>query len=265
MRANEITPTKVCTKCKTEKIRAGFGKRSRAKDGLFSECLACRSLASKRRYLANKEHIGRINTLWKKEHPTEHREMNRAYRVKNQEKIRESGKRYNKDHTGRRKETTRDWYCKNLERKKELVSRWKASNPGLIKIYRCKSGAKQRGTPQGRLNNTMSAGINSALRGRKRGRRWENLVGYGVGQLKKHLESLFSPGMTWENYGVVWEIDHKTPKAVFNFEEAEDIDFKACWCLENLRPLGKSENRKKYNKLDRPFQPSLMLREVENG
>ena len=65
--------------------------------------------------------------------------------------------------------------------------------------------------------------------------------------------------MTWDNYGKVWHIDHKIPLAVFNYTRPEDIDFKLCWSLKNIAPLGAIENMKKGAKIEKPFQPSLCV------
>jgi hypothetical protein len=85
------------------------------------------------------------------------------------------------------------------------------------------------------------------------------LVGYTIDQLKDHLEKLFTKEMTWDNYGIFWEIDHKVPIAVYNFEQPEDIDFKLCWSLKNLQPLECSKNRSKGDSVGKPFQPSLCM------
>ncbi len=63
-----------------------------------------------------------------------------------------------------------------------------------------------------------------------------------------HLESLFQPSMTWENYGK-WHIDHKRPIASFNFTSYEDPEFKECWALNNLQPMWAKENMSKGNKI----------------
>ena len=49
--------------------------------------------------------------------------------------------------------------------------------------------------------------------------------------------------MNWNNYGGIWEIDHKKPIASFNIISYEDSEFKECWSLDNLRPLSLYENR----------------------
>jgi hypothetical protein len=65
--------------------------------------------------------------------------------------------------------------------------------------------------------------------------------------------------MSWENHGTVWHIDHIIPKSVFNYTDAEHIDFKRCWALKNLQPLWAGENMSKGDSLVKPFQPSLAI------
>ena len=92
----------------------------------------------------------------------------------------------------------------------------------------------------------MCSRIWEALKGRKASRRWEELVGYTVGDLMKHLENRFEPWMTWKNYGK-WHIDHIKPKSLFQYETAEDPEFRKCWSLENLQPLEMGANIRKFN------------------
>lgn len=105
----------------------------------------------------------------------------------------------------------------------------------------------------------MSANIREALTTAKAGRKWESLVGYTVADLMVHLEKQFQEGMSWENYGPVWHVDHYIPKSAFNYSQPEHIDFKRCWALPNLRPLWAADNIKKHAKVPHPFQPSLAL------
>ena len=56
--------------------------------------------------------------------------------------------------------------------------------------------------------------------------------------------------MTWDNWGKVWEIDHIKPLSSYKYESIEEDSFKECWSLDNLRPLDKLENIRKYNKVD---------------
>ena len=93
----------------------------------------------------------------------------------------------------------------------------------------------------------MNISVARALRGNKNGCRWEVLLGYTVGDLRKHLESRFTIGMTWINMGG-WHIDHIVPKSRFNYNKPEDPEFKVCWGLANLQPLWGTDNSSKKNK-----------------
>ena len=115
---------------------------------------------------------------------------------------------------------------------------------------------KSMGTPHGRLSMRMRVAIGKALKGSKLNRKWSALVGYDATALKKHIEGRFLPGMGWDNYGQ-WHIDHITPKSKFNYNSADDPDFKKCWALSNLQPLWAEDNLRKNNKLAAPFQPQL--------
>lgn len=93
------------------------------------------------------------------------------------------------------------------------------------------------------LNHTISSTIYRVLRGIKSDRHWEDLVGYSIQELKKHLESQFTPEMSWNNMGEYWEIDHIVPLNLFYYNTEQDEQFKVCWSLANLRPLEKVANR----------------------
>lgn len=59
-----------------------------------------------------------------------------------------------------------------------------------------------------------------------------NMLGYSALELKIHIESLFTPGMSWENHGE-WHIDHKLP--VSSFEK--DTPASVVNTLSNLQPM----------------------------
>ena len=138
----------------------------------------------------------------------------------------------------------------------------------------CKSCEKVRKTiwesnrrktdPKFRIDYAMKAGIHKSLTigDGKNGRSWESLVGYKSEDLIKHLTKRFSSGMTLENYGHGegrWTIDHIIPRSLFNYKNAEDKDFERCWSLKNLQPMWYSDNVRKSNHIDKPFQPSLSI------
>ncbi len=67
-------------------------------------------------------------------------------------------------------------------------------------------------------------------------------LGCTIDELRVHLEALFRPGMTWENWGD-WHIDHVRPLASFNLTDRAQF-LQACR-YTNLQPLWAAENLKK--------------------
>lgn len=102
-------------------------------------------------------------------------------------------------------------------------------------------------TIQEKLSSTVSSNLNIALKSKKMGQHWEDIVGYTLEELMAHLESKFAPGMTWDNYGSYWHVDHIIPKSWWIYESYRDREFRQCWCLANLQPLEARLNRIKHN------------------
>lgn len=98
------------------------------------------------------------------------------------------------------------------------------------------------------VSQSMSVAIRTSLKNRKTGDHWEGILGYTVVDLMIHLEALFAPGMTWENYGE-WHIDHITPRTAFDFSSPMDPGFRQCWSLGNLQPLWARDNIAKSDRL----------------
>ena len=102
--------------------------------------------------------------------------------------------------------------------------------------------------PLHRLSNNMRGNMHHALKAKKDGRKWESLAGYSLQDLINHIEPLLKNGMTWENYGSIWHVDHITPKSWFKYESIDDPRFKQCWSLSNLQPKLKIDNSRKGNR-----------------
>ncbi len=99
-----------------------------------------------------------------------------------------------------------------------------------------------------RLCRNIKRVVSYALKSNKQGRRTFEILGYTAIELKCHLESQFTEGMSWSNYGK-WHIDHIIPISFFEFTSPDDVEFKMCWRLENLQPLWAKDNMAKNNKL----------------
>jgi hypothetical protein len=73
-------------------------------------------------------------------------------------------------------------------------------------------------------------------------------LGCSLSELKRHLEDLWKPGMTWDNYGLHgWHIDHIIPISRVDLTDPEQ--FRKVCHFTNLQPLWSSDNLSKGNKI----------------
>ncbi len=244
---------KICTTCGTHKVTTAFSKDPRLKSGLASRCKECMCKKAREYHAKHPE----TKQIWVANH---REQVNRSNRKRMEGHREENRKRFkewwNKQNPEYKYEKAQKWNREHPEYHKE----WEVKNPEKRKLYSDVCNAKIRATVKGKLNQNLSRSIRASIaKDSKANRHWETLVSFTIDQLKSHLEKKFKPGWTWDNYGKVWNIDHKIPIAVFNFESPEDIDFRLCWSLKNLQPLESRENFRKSDKVDKPFQPSLAI------
>ncbi|PRA81647.1 HNH endonuclease [Ochrobactrum sp. MYb29] len=243
---------KICPQCGVWKPLDQYKKRKitkKSKSGMNSECKACEKIRNAKYYQENKDRVRERVRVWKADNPEKKTIYDASYRERHPDRVKESAKKWLRtDPLAREK--------KNVYSKK-----WKRENPEKVKDITKKASQKRLSVPGVRLNNAIGRAMRSALgKGEKAGRRTFDTLGYTKQELMAHLEALFLPGMTWDNYGLHgWHIDHKIPKSLFHFQTTDDFNFKRCWSLENLQPLWATDNRKKHAKYDPPFEPSLAL------
>lgn len=225
---------KICTKCKQELDESNFNKSKSSKDGYQSWCKICMKEYDERR----KSNPDRIKQ--KQQNSKIYYESNKdkvkAYYEKNKEDIIFKHKiRYN---------TKRDEILKkNKEyRDKNIIRCRESSRQSYIK-YKDKilKHDRERNKQLSRkISKFMHHGLTKAGVTEEH---WEQYFPYTLQELKEHLELQFQPGMTWENYGRYgWHIDHIIPQSVLPFDSIEDLNFRICWSLDNLRPLWYTDN-----------------------
>lgn len=126
----------------------------------------------------------------------------------------------------------------------------------------CANLAITKTTPeQKKLRGTISRRVGYLLK--KRGSdkcrmKTEELLGYSIGTLQRHLEKTIPDGYCWEDYlSNKLQVDHIDADAHFNYKSPYDIDFRRSWDIKNLRLLETRKNQVKGARLERPMQPSF--------
>jgi len=224
--------TKICSKCHKEKELSEFHKDKKTFDGLRIYCKDCVRLykseydknhAQKRHqtYLDNKDNVLKQSREWRKTHKEQHKNTNKKYFENHQEEI----KKYRKD-----------YYQENKERINKSRIIFKNNNINA------------------KIAANLRTRIGRALKCLNKSDKTLNILGCTVEQFRKHLESQFKDGMSWENYGrgwgnkgmKEWHIDHKIPIDIFNL--SKDSEKRICFHWSNLQPLWAKENLIKSNK-----------------
>jgi hypothetical protein len=93
-----------------------------------------------------------------------------------------------------------------------------------------------------KIRHYLSTRLYKALKGYSKSKRTLELLGCSIDRLKQHLESQFTKGMSFNNYGK-WHIDHIKPCARFNLSLVSEQ--RSCFNYTNLQPLWAVENLRK--------------------
>ena len=100
--------------------------------------------------------------------------------------------------------------------------------------------------PEARITENLRRRTRAVLEGINKSDNTLALIGCSPKELKKHLESLFTKGMSWSNYGK-WHIDHIKPCS--SFDLTIESQQRECFNYQNLQPLWARDNLSKGNKI----------------
>ena len=149
-------------------------------------------------------------------------------------------------------ESKRNYVAADPERRREQSARSAIKRYHEMSIEdrrdRARKSSKNMG-PRRRARHSVrtriNAAVRSALNGGKRAYRLKD-IDFDLDKYMSDMESLWKPGMSWENYGKgpgKWVRDEIKPMCAFDMSDTEQA--RECMRLENLRPLWWEENLKK--------------------
>jgi hypothetical protein len=221
---------KKCSKCETSKPLEDFPNDSKCSDGKRGTCKECRKSHMKQ-WIPKENEIINCKICNKTKHHS-------LFASKGKQKPSKCKSCLN---SLEREKRVKDPEIYN-KKKREVYQR----NKKNINETRRKTLQTRRDEdPKYRAMMALHCRLYMAVK-EKKGRTME-LTGCSKEELITHLESKFTEGMTWENYGK-WHIDHTKPCASFNLEDPEEQ--KKCFHWTNLQPLWASDNLAKSDRLD---------------
>ena len=92
-----------------------------------------------------------------------------------------------------------------------------------------------------RLKRAMRARLTRAIQRQQKGGSAIKDLGCSIEYLKRYIAAKFKNGMSWDNWGIVWQLDHIQPLASFNLTDRRQF-LHACR-YTNLQPLFLDEHR----------------------
>lgn len=101
------------------------------------------------------------------------------------------------------------------------------------------------------VRNRVKAAFRS--KGYQKSKLTHSIIGCEWTYLMKYIEARFKPGMTWENYGSVWHVDHNKPISSGESKQA----IRTLCHHTNLQPLFAIENLVKGDRI--PVQQELKI------
>jgi hypothetical protein len=220
---------KLCPTCNQVKLLNGFNKNKTRKDGYQRECRECC-----------------------------HNHHNKHYQTKKSPRLKENLKEGYKICTCCKQELLLDCFNKQTGGRFGVSGECKTCISIRYKKWKNEGGKEwennwnkiQRQTnPQWKLKANLRGRYLDALKRHTSGGKVNKhhsaikLLDCDIEYYKQYLEQQFQPDMTWENHGVLWEIDHIKPCAAFDLTKEEEQ--KQCFHYKNTQPLYKSDNRSK--------------------
>lgn len=189
-------------------------------------------------YAANREKVKSRQAAYRAANRETINARKLAHRAANKEAINARAK-------AKRKQADADPVC--LEKRKSSRRAWRAK--------------KHRTNPLYSIGHRLRCRVRDAVRSQGTWKKSTtvSLIGCSIAELKRHIESMFKPGMSWHNRSE-WHIDHIIPCSAFDL--TDESQQRACFHFSNLQPLWAAENLSKSNRLpsgerakDRPSQP----------
>ena len=163
---------KVCTKCKNSRELDDFYKDKNAKGGIRAVCKFCdRKKAS----------------LWNQVNAEKHMYHQKKWRTENRDESRVQAKNYLKTDKGQ-----------------QTAAKWREDNKEhMQQYYRDMYSRRYNNDPMFRLRRMTSCSLYKAItrRGYKKESKTAEMLGCPWEEFKRYLESLFQPGMSWDNVG----------------------------------------------------------------
>lgn len=234
-----------CMRCRVRAHSAANPEKKKLSDRRSYEKKRPERLAKAKVYReVNAESVSAIKKDWYERNRDEVAAKKKVYREENSDTLKAAKKRYYDANRDDRVRKSRQYYQDNRVEQLERMKVYREENRESLNTYFRERRKRDPLFKMGAYLRNMLRRILKASGATKEGSS-SDIVGYGPTELKAHIESLFTDGMSWDNYGS-WHIDHKVPVSImtlFGIEDPAVIN-----ALSNLQPMWAVDNLTKGNR-----------------
>lgn len=189
------------------------------------------------------------------------RDINKRNRLNNPDTGKALMKRQYEKHKNKKLQSSYEWAKNNPERIIEIKRKNKIKyKDKYLQSENKRNKEKRDKDPYYRFNRNLSKQIWEILKGRKNGKSWKRFIDFEINDLIKTIEKQFREGMTWDNYGTYWELDHIIPLNHYkSLDITDEQRVRLAWRIDNLQPLECSLNRSKLDKLNFDYEQARKI------
>ena len=150
-------------------------------------------------------------------------------------------KAYKQNNRGRVSDYNREWKSNNKEHVSEYNQQYNIENREAIQKRQTKQHRERRHTdPQYNWACKLTSSLKNSLRD-ENSKALLKITKMPLRMFKCWLSKNFQPGMTWENHGSVWHMDHVVPISWFDLTDRKQR--KICYHWSNTRPYPALKNQ----------------------
>lgn len=236
---------------------------------MTEEQLVKNRVYQRRYYAKHRDEILERGRIHRESNPEKEAERHAVYRRENRDIINARLRAWQKAHPEQILKWAKKWQknnrAKHLKQRRALratkadkenarTKEWRRTHMPEIRAYdRKHRSEKMASDPRFAMRHRLRNRIQAALRAQSgmKAKKTMQLIGCSVESLKIYIESKFRSGMTWENWGSVWHMDHIIPCAIFDLTKPEHQI--VCFHFSNLQPLLVRENILKRDSVPEGF------------
>jgi hypothetical protein len=219
---------------------------------------------NRRYYLANKERLNeysreynkknrvRLNTYARATYDDMAKVAKKAYYERNRERILAQKKEY----AVRKADLISSYRQRNKSKLSAQNSRWHRENRDKTRPRKREDSRKRSLDPSYRVAAAHRKRIQRTLKGLSKPDSSESLLGCRYDEFIDYIKAHFKRGMSMNNYGRAWHIDHVIPCSAFDL--TNEVEIRQCFHFTNLRPMWAKANMRKGKKITEP-QLRLLL------